>query len=104
MTESTEALYRVQRQDIRRAGVVLADAFQQDALWKLFFRDEATIALRGALFESALKHCLRYGTVRATSAQLEGIAGWVPGELADMTMWRLVRSGAVFSGLRAVRR
>jgi len=98
-----ENLYRIQKEDITKAGVVLADAFQHDSVWRLFFRDEATIDQKGVLYESPIKYCLRYGKVYASSERLEGVAAWVPGELADMTLWRLVQSGAIFSGMRALR-
>ena len=96
-------LYKVQRKDIPKAGVVLADAFQHDRVWRMFFRGEATIEQKGTLFESPIRYCLRYGEVCATSEHLEGIAGWVPGDLADMTIWRLVQSGAIISGMKAMR-
>jgi ribosomal protein S18 acetylase RimI-like enzyme len=50
-----------------------------------------------------VKYCLRYGEVYATSEHLEGVAAWVPGNFAEMTVWRLIRCGAIFSGLRALR-
>ena len=98
-----ENLYKVQKKDIPQAGVVLADAFQYDRVWGMFFRDEATLDQKGTLFESPIKYCLKYGEVYATSEHLEGIAGWVPGDLADMTIWRLVQSGAIISGMKAMR-
>jgi ribosomal protein S18 acetylase RimI-like enzyme len=98
-----EKLYKVQKKDIPKAGVVLADAFQHDRVWRMFFKDEATIAQKGTLFESPIRYCLRFGEVYATSKHLEGIAAWVPGNFADMTIWRLVQSGAIVSGMKAMR-
>ena len=98
-----ENLYKVQKKDILKAGTVLADAFQHDHVWRLFFRDEATIDQKGTLFESPIRYCLKYGEVYATSEHLEGIAAWVPGDFADMTIWRLVQSGAIISGMKAMR-
>ena len=96
-------LYKVQKKDIPKAGVVLADAFQHDRVWRMFFKDEATIDQKGTLFESPIRYCLKYGEVYATSEHLEGIAAWVPGDFADMTIWRLVQSGAIISGMKAMR-
>ena len=82
-----ENLYKVQKNDISKTGAVLADAFQHDPVWTKFFKDEATIDQKGTLFESPIRYCLKYGEVYATSEHLEGIAAWVPGDLADMTIW-----------------
>jgi ribosomal protein S18 acetylase RimI-like enzyme len=103
MSGQFASLYRLHDRDVPRAGVALADAFRDDAVWRLFFRDEATIDQRGILFEVPLKYCYKYGHVYATSEHLEGIAAWTSGDLADMTMWRLIRSGAIVSGMRAMR-
>jgi ribosomal protein S18 acetylase RimI-like enzyme len=103
MSGQMENLYKVQKKDIPKAGVVLADAFQQDPIGKKVFRNEASIEQRGTLFEAPIKYCLRYGEVYAPSEQLEGIALWVAGDFADLTLWRLIRSGAIISGMRAIR-
>ena len=55
MSGQIENLYKVQKKDIPKAGVVLADAFQHDPVWKLVFRDEASLEQRGVLFESPIK-------------------------------------------------
>jgi len=102
MSGQIESLYRLQKKDTPKAGIVLADAFQHDSFWKLFFKDEATIEQRGTLYESPIKYCFKYGEVYATSEHLEGIAAWTSGDLADLTIWRLVRSGAIISGLKAL--
>ena len=102
MAGKMENLYKIQKKDITKAGIVLADAFLQDAVWRLFFKDEATIEQRGTLYESPIKYCFKYGEVYAPSERLEGIAAWTPGELADLTIWRLIRSGSILSGMRAL--
>ena len=103
MPGQLENLYEVQRKDIARAGTVLADAFQHDSVWQLFFRDEATIDQRGVLFEVPIRLGLKYGEVYATSEHLEGVAAWVPGDCADMTIWRVIRSGVIISAMRAMK-
>ena len=103
MSGQIENLYKVQKKDIPKAGVVLADAFQHDAVWRMFFKDEATIDQRGTLYESPIKYCCKYGDVYASSEHLEGIAAWTSGDRADMTIWRLIRSGAIISGMKALR-
>jgi ribosomal protein S18 acetylase RimI-like enzyme len=103
MPRQIENLYKVQKKDILKASVVLADAFQHDPVWTKFFKSEATIDQRGVLFESPIKYCLKYGEVYAPSEHLEGIALWLPGDFADMTIWRMIQSGAIVSGMKAMK-
>ena len=53
-----------------------------------------------ALFEVPIRHCLKYGEVYATSENLEGIIAWVPGDCAETTTWRVIRSGAMVAAIR----
>ena len=94
-------LYRVQKGDIVRASKVLADAFQRDPLWNKICEGESDLEKRfRALFEVPVRHCLKYGEVYAPSEDLEGIVAWVPGKYADMTAWRIIRSGAMGAAMR----
>lgn len=101
MPGQLENLYKLKKADLPRAGLVLADAFQHDPVWTKFFEgvDKNDLQM-GAWYESAIRHCHRYGDVYAPSEHLEGIAGWVPGDLAEMTFWRMIRSGAFKSGMK----
>ena len=89
-----ENLYKVQKKDILKAGAVLADAFQDDPVWKKLL-EEAKIDQKRALFKGPVRYCIQYGEVYAPSEHIEGIAAWVPGDLADMTIWRMIRSGSI---------
>ncbi|MGC9396512.1 MAG: GNAT family N-acetyltransferase [Anaerolineae bacterium] len=99
MTGKLDALYRLQKKDAQRAGAVLTAAFQHDPVWSALF-DGANPERRVGAFETPVRYCLKYGEVYAPSAALEGVAAWVPGELADMTFWRVFRSGAIWPGMR----
>ncbi len=103
MTGQLDDLYKVQKKDIPKGGVTLADAFQKDPIWSQFLKDEAQLDERGVFFEAPIRYCFKYGGVYATSEHLEGMALWVPGDLADMTIGRLIRSGAIISGIKAMR-
>ena len=46
------------------------------------------------VFGFLLRYGIRYGKAYATSPNLEGIAIWLPSEKAEMTPWRVLRSGA----------
>jgi ribosomal protein S18 acetylase RimI-like enzyme len=93
MTMRTADLYRVEKKDIQKAGVVLADAFEEDPFWKILLAD-ADVGRRQIYFESPVRYCLKYGEVYASSEHLEGIIAWVPSGYADMTFWRAIRCGS----------
>ena len=99
MSGQIENLYKVQKKDISKAGAVLAEAFQNDPVLARIL-EEADIDMRRAFFQSPVRYCSKYGNVYAPSESLEGIAAWVPGDLADMTIWRLIRSGTFTSGMK----
>ena len=101
MSGQIENLYKLQKKDIPKVGGVLADAFQHDPVWKKVFEGESKIDQKFcAFFETPIRYCLKYGEVYAITENLEGIAAWVPGDLADMTFWRVIRSGAIRSGMK----
>ena len=101
MSGQIENLYKLQKKDIPKVGAVLADAFQHDPVWKKVFEGESKIDQKFcAFFETPIRYCLKYEEVYTISENLEGIAAWVPGDLADMTIWRLIRSGAIRSGMK----
>jgi ribosomal protein S18 acetylase RimI-like enzyme len=99
MTGKLDDLYRLQKKDARRAGEVLTDAFRHDPVWNAIF-DGVDPERRIGAFETPVRYCLKYGEVYAPSPALEGVAAWVPGELADMTFWRMFRCGAIWSGMK----
>ena len=101
MSSSTDGLYRLTSRDAVRAGEAMADAFSRDPLWQKVFEGESDLDRRyPACFEVPVRHCLKYGEVYATSEGLEGILAVVPGRFSDMTFWRMLRSGALGSGMR----
>ncbi len=88
-------LFRVQKGDVTRVGKVLVDAFQHDPVWNKIFEGESNLEMRyRAFFEIPVRYCLKYGEVYAPSENLEGIVAWVPEKYAEMTAWRMIRSGA----------
>ena len=95
-----EKFYRVQKEDIPKAGVVLTNAFQHDPVWNKVFRVESTIDQKRAVFETPIRYCLKFGEVYAASENLEGILAWTPGNLAELTIWRLIQCGGVRFGLK----
>jgi len=94
-------LYRVKRGDIAQVRTVLADAFKHDPLWNKIYEGESDIEKRfRAHFEVPVRYCLKYGEVYAISEDMEGFMAWVPGKYADMTLWRMIISGAIGAAMR----
>lgn len=94
-------LYKIHKNEIQKASVVLADAFQHDTLWQRVFEGESDFNDKLRIcFETPVKLCYTFGEVYATSNNFEGVAAWVPGHLSYMNMWRVLRSGAFFSGMK----
>jgi len=99
MSEVKRHLYKLRKKDLEKGDVVLTDAFRNDPLWNKVLAGSKSEQSQG-LFKVPILYGLKYGKVYATSENLEGIITWVPGELADMPIWRLVRSGALWPGLK----
>lgn len=99
MTGKLDNLYRLQKKDAQQAGAVLTAAFQHDPVWNAIF-DGVKPERRIGAFETPVRYSLKYGEVYAPSAALEGVAAWVPGKLSDLTFWRVLRCGALWSGMK----
>ena len=98
MSRQLDNLYRVQKKDFPKAGAVLADAFEHDPVWEKVL-EETGKDFRRTFFQGPVRYCSTYGKAYASSEHLEGIAAWVPGNLADMTVWRMIRCGSLTSGI-----
>ena len=99
MTFISEHLYSLSRQDIPRAVEVLYDAFQHDPVFNAIFEGSSPEQHK-VLYETAMRYCMKYGQVWATSEKLEGVAGWVWGKHARMTPWRMLVSGALWPAFK----
>jgi ribosomal protein S18 acetylase RimI-like enzyme len=100
-----DSLYRVTKNEVQKASLVLGKAFHDDPVWRQVIPDEAERRQKLPLiFAISLKYALRYGEVYATSEKLKGIAIILPYDKADMTFWRLLRSGALRIGMKLGRK
>jgi len=98
---SCSNLYSLAREDIPKAVETLKDAFSNDPLWKKVFKEDPDKdqALT-AFFSIPLLYGMKFGKARATSSSLEAVAVWLPGKFANMGMWGMLRSGALFHGMK----
>jgi ribosomal protein S18 acetylase RimI-like enzyme len=99
LTNYSENIYQLEHNDIPQATEVLYNAFENDPVFNAIFEGSRP-EQRKALFETPLRYCMKFGQVWAPSKALEGIAGWVRGELAEMSPWRMLVSGAIWSGFK----
>ena len=99
MPEST--LYRLTKEDMPKAVACLMDAFAEDPIWAEVFKHDPNKeqALYG-FFACPLLYGLKYGKVYATSVDIESVAVWVPGKLANMSFLRMLLSGAMSYGAK----
>lgn len=94
-------LYRSTKEDLPNAVACLKDAFADDPLWTAIFKnDPDREKALSAFFTFPLLYGMKYGQVWATSPEIEGIAAWVPGKYAEMTLWRMLCSGVLSYGTR----
>ena len=96
-----DSFHPLTKSDLPAAVDALDDAFHEDVLWRRVFEGVGDTELRRkAFFECPLRYGLTYGKVYAGSSKLEGIAVWLPGRRADMSLWGMLRSGAIVPGMR----
>ena len=100
MSTQIHALYTLRKSDLGKVGAVLEAAFRRDPVWKKVFAGGWTVEQKRWIFEIPVRYCLMYGEAYAPSEKLEGIAAWTPGRFADLTVWRLFRSGAAWFGMK----
>jgi len=98
---SASALYRLTKKDIPKAVECLKDAFKNDPLWtEVFKNDPDKDHALSAFFMIPLLYGMKFGKVYATSPEIEGVAVWAPGKYANMTMWGMLRCGALSYGTK----
>jgi ribosomal protein S18 acetylase RimI-like enzyme len=93
---SLDELVRLGRRDARRAGEMMARAFDGDELYAALFPEPGRRhAVLPPLMAFRTRYGALYGEVYATSPALEGVAVWIRGDKAFMTPWRSFRAGGL---------
>lgn len=96
--------YRLTNNDIKKATEVYARAYSKITLYEKALEDvEDKFLVLKRFFEIPIRFGIKYGFLYAPSEQLEGISIWIPYEKADMTMWRVIRSGGFKSSFKLVK-
>jgi len=98
------SFYRLTNNDIKKAAEVYARAYSKITLYEKALEDtEDKSQVLKMFFEIPIRFGIKYGFPYAPSEQLEGISIWIPYEKADMTMWRMIRSGGFKSSFKLVK-
>ncbi len=92
-------LYKINKKEIKKAANVLMNAFSEDPMWKAIFKDEDKYR---AVSELIVRFSMKYGNVFSTSVNLEGVMA-IMSPYKDMTVWRIIRSGAFFVSMKLVK-
>lgn len=93
-------LHRIRKQELKKASIVLANAFSDDILVKTLNLQRKSFE---SMYELTTRLCLKYGELFAPSENLEGIIGFVPDNRANATMWNIIRSGSLISVLKLLK-
>jgi len=94
MVPNLNNLVRVKKSHIKPVAEMLARAYQDAPLFTYFIPDASERRIKLPYFlQFLIRYNVLYGEVYATSTNLEGIAGWLPSEKANMSFWRMIRSG-----------
>ncbi|MHA1914518.1 MAG: GNAT family N-acetyltransferase [Promethearchaeota archaeon] len=93
-------LYKLTKKDINKAADVLVDAYSEDPMMELIFKEDEQ---RRIQFKVMLKFCVKYGSVFSPSENFEGIMCILPYEKADMTVPRIFLSGGFFLSLKLMK-
>ena len=60
-------MINLKRQDIQKASILLADAFQKDPLWNKLYEGETDLNRKFRnFFEIPIRYCLKFGCVWST--------------------------------------
>lgn len=88
--------FRLTKAQVKPAAATLARAFQDDPQVAHYIPDATTRErLSPHIFEFFIRYGLFWGEVYAASANLEGVAVWLPHDKARATLWRTIPSGGV---------
>jgi len=92
----TESLYKITKRDIKKCAEILADAFEEDPIMRLFaggskFDKNKLISA----FKFFVRASLKYDYVYGTSQEMEGIIIWLPENITYLSTWDFFTCGGI---------
>jgi len=99
MTEKNCNLYTLKNKDVKKGGSVLADAFQNDPIWKIVL-EKYSFELKSEFFEYAIITSLNYGKAYSPSENIEGVAAYLPSESADLSFGKLLKNWGILKTIK----
>ena len=105
MTNQSEPLLKLKKDQIKPASLMLARAFRDDPIMAYAFpdRDGEDPRLPYA-YESMLHLGLKYDLTHTTSTRLEGVAVWRRIRKPSYSFWRILLSGAFLPSMKMGRK
>ncbi|MFC2163164.1 GNAT family N-acetyltransferase [Candidatus Altiarchaeota archaeon] len=92
-----DSLHVLKKSDYGAASRTLANSFsEKPMIKKLGIRPDDL----QNMFKMMIRVSLKYGEIYGTSQNIEGVLVFLPDKYAKMTLWQLVRSGAIIPALR----
>lgn len=96
MSNYSNSIIHLQKDQIKPAAEMLAKAFIDNPMFALFIPNTAERAKKWPyLFQFQIRYGMRYGEVHTTSSRLEGAAIWFPSDKVKITIWRSIRCGVL---------
>lgn len=96
MPEIQGDIIRLEKKGIPKAGSMLTQAFFNDPKIAHLIPDSQERWDKSRfLFEFELRYGMIYGDVYTTSADIEGVAVWLPSDTSEITIWRALRAGGM---------
>jgi len=93
-----DGFYQLKQDDFIPACNMLGEAFREDPIWcEIFKNQKEKFPLA---FGVPIKYTLKYGKIFAPTSNIEALAAWLPTPYVDTTFWRLIRSRALFEGIK----
>lgn len=93
MSNDIKSLIRINKDNAEPSVEVLVRAFRNYPLFQYYFSNESIREkISYYVLSFAIYSGIRYGEVYATSANLEGIAVWIPSNNYPVTFWKMLHS------------
>jgi len=91
-----EPLYQVSKIEIDKAQSVLTESFANDPFIQyLMGRNNYDLKKASLFHKFVINYGLKYGIVLATSANMEGVAVWLPPNKTEFTAWKSIKAGVI---------
>ena len=94
-------LLKLEKKNVKRAGLVLSKAFKDDPFNTYAFPDPEERAKKMPYaYQFLLRYYISYGRCYITSPKVEGVAVWIHSNNLRTSFWRMIISGAIWPAVK----